>query len=136
MVDVDMSSTPLKVIGKEVCLQTKGLFRLLKDPRPKRCPNTLWREESKEITDSMKVEDGGVHHKRYDEHCTKQWVKIPKAIWPSPILGKRSTSQTSSFRVFWMKDDVKVKVPNRTPRILVHLDGVVTRMGCWSLVVG
>ncbi len=67
-----MSSTPLKVIGREVCLRTKGLFRISKDPGLKRCPNILWREESKEIRDSMKVEDGGVHHKRYDGHCTKQ----------------------------------------------------------------
>jgi hypothetical protein len=45
MVDVDMSLTPLKVIGKEACLQVKGPSRLLKDPRPKNCPNTLWRGE-------------------------------------------------------------------------------------------
>jgi hypothetical protein len=45
MVDVNMSPMPLKVIGREVCLQTKGPSRLLKDPGPKRCPNTLWKEE-------------------------------------------------------------------------------------------
>jgi hypothetical protein len=28
----------------------------------------------------MKVEEGGVHCKKYDGCCTKQWVKIPKAI--------------------------------------------------------
>jgi hypothetical protein len=45
MVDVDMNMTPLKVIGKEACLRTKGLSGLSKDPQPKRHPNTLWREE-------------------------------------------------------------------------------------------
>jgi hypothetical protein len=85
MVDVDMSSTPLKVIGKEVCLWTKGLSRLSKDPGPKRCPNTLWKEESKEIKDSMKVEDGSVHHKRYDGHCKKQWVKFQRPFDHHPF---------------------------------------------------
>jgi hypothetical protein len=28
----------------------------------------------------MKVEDGGVHHKKYDGYCMKQRVTIPKAI--------------------------------------------------------
>jgi hypothetical protein len=37
----------------------------------KRWPNTLWNEESKEIKDFMKLEDEGVHCKRYDGHCTK-----------------------------------------------------------------
>jgi hypothetical protein len=32
----------------------------------------------KKIKDSMKMEDGEVHHKRYDGRCTKQQVKIPK----------------------------------------------------------
>ncbi len=52
-----MSLTPLKVIEREACLQAKSLFGLLKDHGPKRCTNTLWKEESKEIKDSMKVED-------------------------------------------------------------------------------
>ncbi len=125
MVDVDMSLTPPKVIGKEVCLQTKSPFKLLKDPKPKRCPNILWKEESKETRDSMKVENGGVHHKKYDGYCMKQRVKIPKAIWTSPILGKRSICWASSSKAFFMKDDVKVKVPNGTPKILIPLDGVV-----------
>jgi hypothetical protein len=47
MVDVDMSLTPPKFIGKEVCLQIKGLSRLSKDPRSKRHPNILWKEEPK-----------------------------------------------------------------------------------------
>jgi len=28
--------------------------------------------------ESMKVGEGGVHRNRYDGHCMKQWVKIPK----------------------------------------------------------
>jgi hypothetical protein len=56
MVDVDMSLTPLRVIGKEVCLRAKGLYGLSKDLGPKRHPNTLWREKSKEIRDFTKVE--------------------------------------------------------------------------------
>ncbi len=67
-----MNSTPPKVIGKEAYLQTKGPSGLLKDLGPKRCPNTLWKEEPKEIKDFMKVEDGNVHHKRYNGHCKKQ----------------------------------------------------------------
>jgi hypothetical protein len=56
MVDVDMSLTPLKIIGREAYLRTKGPYVLSKDPRTKKCPNTLW----KEIKDFMKLEDGGV----------------------------------------------------------------------------
>jgi hypothetical protein len=72
MVDVNMSPTPPKVIGREVYLRAKGPSWLSKDLRPKRHPNILWREESKEIKDSMKVEDGSVHRKKYNEHCMKQ----------------------------------------------------------------
>jgi len=32
------------------------------------------------MKDSMMVEKGGVHHKKYEGHYMKQWVKIPKAI--------------------------------------------------------
>jgi len=80
MVDVNMSPTTLKVIGREVYLWAKGHSRLSKDHGPKRCPNILWKDKSKEIKYSMKVEDGGVHRKRYDGHCTKQHVRIPMAI--------------------------------------------------------
>jgi hypothetical protein len=79
MANANMSSTPLKVIGKEAYLRTKGLSGLSKDLEPKRRPNILWREKSKEIRDFMKVEDGGVHLKKYDGHCMKQQVRIPKA---------------------------------------------------------
>jgi hypothetical protein len=37
------------------------------------------KEKLKEINDYMKVEDGGMHDKRYNERCTKQQVRIPKA---------------------------------------------------------
>ncbi len=50
-----MNSTPPKVVGRVVCLRAKGPFGLSKDLGPKRCPNILWREESKEIRDYMKV---------------------------------------------------------------------------------
>jgi hypothetical protein len=45
MVNVNMSTMPPKVIGREACLRTKSPLGLSKDPRPKKCPNTLWREE-------------------------------------------------------------------------------------------
>jgi len=80
MVDVDMSLTPPKVIGREVYLRIKGLFRLSKDLRPIRHPNILWKEEFFKKKDFMKVEDGGMHCKRYDGCCMKQQTKIPKAI--------------------------------------------------------
>ncbi len=54
MVDVNMNLMPLKVIGREASLRTKGPFGLSKDPKPKRRPNTWKKEESKEIKDSMK----------------------------------------------------------------------------------
>jgi hypothetical protein len=72
--DVDMSPTPSKVIGRGACLQAKGPSRPSKDPRLKRCPNILWREESKEITDSMKLEGGGVHYKIYNGCYIKQRI--------------------------------------------------------------
>jgi hypothetical protein len=72
MVDVNMNLTPLKVIRREVCLRVKSPSRLSKDPRPKRHPNILWKEESKEIKDSMKVENGNVHHKKYNGCYMKQ----------------------------------------------------------------
>ncbi len=66
-----MNSTPSKVIGREACLQAKGLYGLSKDLGSKMCPNTLWKEESKKIKDSMKVKNGGVHHRKYDGCCMK-----------------------------------------------------------------
>jgi len=66
MVDVNMNLKLSKFIRREACLQAKGPSRLSKDPGPKRHPNTLWKKESKQIKDFMKVEDGSVHCKRYD----------------------------------------------------------------------
>jgi hypothetical protein len=80
---------------------TKGPSRLLKDPGPKRHPNILWKEESKEIKDFMKVEDGNVHYKRYDGHCTKQQIKIPKAIWTSSILRRRFTCRRMMWKLWY-----------------------------------
>jgi len=71
------------------------------------------------------MENGGMHHKRYDGRCTKQQVRIPKDILTSPILKRRSTCRTSSSNAFFMKHDMKVKVPNRNPKILIPSDGVV-----------
>jgi hypothetical protein len=78
MVDVNMSPMPPKVIRKEACLGTKVPSGLLKDPGPKRCPNTLWRGESKEMKDSVMVEDGGVHCNIYNGHCMIQKIRISK----------------------------------------------------------
>jgi hypothetical protein len=77
----------------------------------------------------MKAKDGGVHHKRYNGCCMQQQVRIQKATWTSPILGRRSTFQASSCKASLMKDDVKVKVPNRTAKILILLDGSVNWNG-------
>ncbi len=129
MVDVDMNLTPLKVIGKEAYLWTKGPFRLSKDHGTKRHPNTWRREELNKIKVYVKVEDWGVHHKIYHGCCTKQRVKIPKATWTSPILRRRSTCQTSSNMASLMKDDMKVKMPNGTPKTLIPSNGVVNWEG-------
>jgi hypothetical protein len=71
------------------------------------------------------MENGGMHRKRYDGCCTKQQVIIPKVTLTSPILRRRSTCRTFSSKAFFMKDDMKVKVPNRTPKTLIPSDGVV-----------
>ncbi len=57
-----MNLTPPKIIGREACLQAKDLFRLSKDLGPKICLNILRKEDSKEIRDFVKVDDGGVNH--------------------------------------------------------------------------
>jgi hypothetical protein len=86
---------PSRVIGREVCLRIRGLSKLSKDLGPKRCLNTWKNEEPKETRESMKVEEGGVHHNIYDGRCKKQWVKILKIIWTSLILRRRLTCWTS-----------------------------------------
>ncbi len=67
----------------------------------------------------------GEIHERYNGGWTEQWIKVPKATWTSPILRKRSTCRTFFYRAFFMKDDVKVKMSNGTPKILILLDGVL-----------
>jgi hypothetical protein len=71
MMVVDMHPMPPKVIRRETCLQAKISSRLLKDLGPKRHPNTWRRDESKEVKDFMKVEEGRVNRKRYDGRCMK-----------------------------------------------------------------
>jgi len=80
MVVISMSSMSPKVIGRKVCLRTKGPSKLLKDPEPKRHPNIWRKDEFFKIRDFMKVKDRGVHHKKYNGCCIKQWIEIPKAI--------------------------------------------------------
>jgi len=67
----------------------------------------------------------GGNHERYNGRCMKQRVRIRKATWTSPILKRRSTCWASSCKASLMKDDVKIKVSNRTFKILIPLDGVV-----------
>ncbi len=72
MVVVGMTLMQLNVIGRKACLWARGPFGLSKDPGPKKHPNIGSMYESKEIRDFMKVEEGGVHCKKYDGCCTKQ----------------------------------------------------------------
>jgi hypothetical protein len=46
---------------------------------------------------------------------------------------KKLGSASSFNMTFFMKDDVKVKVPNTTPKILIPLDGVVNWDGVLKL---
>jgi hypothetical protein len=77
------------------------------------------------MKDYMKVEKGGVHHKKYESYCTKQWVEISNATWTSPISRRRSTCRTSFNMASLMKDDVIDEVPNGIPKILIPFDGVI-----------
>jgi hypothetical protein len=117
MVVVGMSSIPLRVIRRETCLWTKGPLKLSKNPRPKRCPNVWKREDSKEITEFMKVEEIGVQRNKHDGYCAKQWIIIPKVTWTLPNLRRRSTCWTSFSMVFFMKVDMNDEVLNGTPKI-------------------
>jgi hypothetical protein len=72
MMIINMSSMPPKVIKKKTCLSIRGLFNLSKDFEFNKHPNISRKEESKEIRDFIKMKKGGVHHKRYNDHCTKQ----------------------------------------------------------------
>ncbi len=133
MVAIGMKLMPPKVIRTKVCLRARSIFGLSKDLGPKRCPNIWRREESKEMKDFMKVEEGGVHHKRYEDHCMKQWIKILKATWTSSIIKKRSTWGTSFNMPFFMKDDVNDEMPNGIPKTLIPFDEVVNWDGVLKL---
>jgi len=81
----------------------------------------------------MKVENEGVHRNRYDGHCMKQWIIIPKVVGTLPILRRRSTCRTSSNKTSLMKNDVKDEVPNGTPKTLIPSNGVLNRDGVSKL---
>jgi len=73
----------------------------------------------------MKVEEGGVHHKKYEGHCMKQWIKIPKATWTSSVIKKRSLCRTISNKTSLMKDDVIDEMPNGIPKTLIPSNEMV-----------
>jgi hypothetical protein len=125
MVVISMSMMRPKVIGKEAYLHAKGPSKLSKDLGPKKKSNTWRKEESKEMKEYMKMEEGGVHHKKYEGRCMKQWIIIPKATWTSPILVKRSTCWTSFNMAFFIKDDVNDEIPNGTPKNYNPSNGMV-----------
>ncbi len=52
-------------------------------------------------------------------------LKFQKLLKHHPFLRRRSTCRMSSSKASLMKDDVKVKMPNKTLMILIHSDGVV-----------
>jgi hypothetical protein len=79
MVVINMNSMPSKIIENETYLQVRNPFRLSKDHGPKKHLNTWRKEEPNEIKVFVKVEDEVVHHKKYNGHCTKQQIIIPKA---------------------------------------------------------
>jgi hypothetical protein len=54
----------------------------------------------------------------------KQYFKIPKATWTSPIIRKRSTCQTSSNKMYLMKDDMNDEIPNGTLKTLNFFYGM------------
>jgi hypothetical protein len=73
----------------------------------------------------VKVENEGVHCKRYEGYYMKQQIKIPMATWTSPIQRRRFRCRTSFNEASLMKDDVKIEVPNKTPKILILSDEVI-----------
>jgi len=120
--------------GKEACLWIRGLSRLSKYLGLKKHPNTLKKEEWKETKEFMKVEKWGVHHNIYNGCCMKQWIKIPKIIWTSPILRKRLTCRTSFNNAFLkIKNDVNDEVPNGTFKILILFYGLLNWNGVLKL---
>jgi hypothetical protein len=73
----------------------------------------------------MKVEEGGVHHKKYEGHCMKQWVKISKATLISPVIKKRSPCRTFCNKTSLMKDDVIDEMPNGTLKTFIPSNKMV-----------
>ncbi len=72
MAIINMNLMPSKVIGRNVYLRTKGPYGPSKDFRPKRHPNILRKEESKEIKDFiLKAKEWGMHRNKYDGYYTK-----------------------------------------------------------------
>jgi len=58
MAIINMNLMPSKVIGRNVYLRTKGPYGPSKDFRPKKHPNILMKEKSKETKDFiLKVEE-------------------------------------------------------------------------------
>jgi hypothetical protein len=90
----------------------------------------------------VKVENEGMHHKKYNGHCMKQQIRVQKTTWTSPILRKRFTCRTSFKKASLMKDDVKIKMPNKTLKIImpsnkvVNLDRVLNSSGwpCYTFL--
>jgi hypothetical protein len=80
----------------------------------------------------MKMEEDCVHHKRYDGHCTKQWVKISKPTWTSPILKTRFTWQTSFSKASLMKD-VNHYEKKDVLQLALQLNFWITKDTCNSL---
>ncbi len=113
-----------KLLGEKFIYELKSFlgYQKILDPRG---AQTFEERGVKKKINFMKLEHECVHHKRYNGHCTKQWIKIPKATWTLSILRKRFTWQTSSNnKTSLMKDDVNDEVPNGTPKTLIHYDGV------------
>jgi hypothetical protein len=73
----------------------------------------------------MKVEDRGVHHKKYDGYCMKQRVKNSKGHLNITHFREKVHMLSIFCKASLMKNDVKVKLPKKIPNILIPSDGVV-----------
>jgi hypothetical protein len=109
-----MNLLPPKVIKKKTCLLTRGLWKYFESNKH---PNIWKKEEWKnKIRDFIKVKKGGMHRKRYNGDCTKQWIRISKTIWTSLNLWKMFKCWTSYNMTSLTKDDVNDEMPNRTSK--------------------
>jgi hypothetical protein len=84
---------------------------------PKDIQTFYGKKNFKNLRDFVKVEDWGVHCKKYNGPCTKPRVKIPKATWTSPIIGRKSTCRTSSYMAFLWRMMWKLRCPMEPPRV-------------------